>query len=328
MTSSEPPSGARRARFPQDVPQITQLVELCFSAVLDYSSRKALRDVRWIAERGNAAWTISRIFGGLQPDEWMFGTVWEEEGRVVGNITLTHRAPESGAWLISNVAVHPSFRRRGIARDLIRYAMDVIRAEGGRTIYLQVDAVNESAVRIYRELGFVEIGGRITWLRGREEKKLPRPEEIAAAPCRISIRKSSEWGEEYALYQEVSPYGTAWNTPLEENTFRTTLWKSIEGVLAGEVERHFFARCGGRVEAALVAFNRFSGWEGALIQRGGTSGKVEQALLDAAWKVFPPDRGVLLETMPDVSVDSLAKLGFQKRRTFIWMRYTILGGVP
>ncbi len=328
MTTSEPPSGPRRARFPQDVPQITQLVELCFSAVLDFSSRKALRDVRWIAERGGAAWTLSRIIGGVSPDEWAFGSVWEEEGKIVGNATLTHRAPENGAWLISNVAVHPNFRRKGIARDLAKHAMDVIRAEGGRTIYLQVDAVNESAVRIYRELGFDEIGGRISWLRGREEKKAPRPEEVAAAPCRISIRKSSEWGEEYALYQEVSPYGTAWNTPLTENAFRTSFWKLIEGLLAGEIERHFLARCGGRVEASLAAYTHFSGWEGALIQRGGTSGQVEQALLDAAWKVFPPDKGVLLETTPEVSVDSLVKLGFQKRRTFIWMRYTILGGVP
>jgi putative membrane protein len=217
MTSAEPPSGPRRARFPQDVPQIAQLVELGFAEVLDYASRKALRDVRQIAEMGVAAWSLARIFGGIQPDEWVLGSVWEEEGRVVGNVTLTRRTPERGAWLISNVAVHPNFRRRGIARRLARHAVDVIRAEGGRVIYLQVDVANESALRMYRELGFAEIGGRVAWIRAREEKKPPPPEESAADPCRVSLRTSSEWAEEFALYRDVSPDGTAWNTPLLES---------------------------------------------------------------------------------------------------------------
>jgi ribosomal protein S18 acetylase RimI-like enzyme len=328
MTSAEPPSGPRRARFPQDVPQIAQLVELGFAEVLDYASRKALRDVRQIAEMGVAAWSLARIFGGIQPDEWVLGSVWEEEGRVVGNVTLTRRTPERGAWLISNVAVHPNFRRRGIARRLARHAVDVIRAEGGRVIYLQVDVANESALRMYRELGFAEIGGRVAWIRAREEKKPPPPEESAADPCRVSLRTSSEWAEEFALYRDVSPDGTAWNTPLLESAFRPSVWKSVGGWLTGGLEKHYLARCGGRLDAVLSAYSRFSGWEGALIQRGGTGGKVERALLEAAWKVFPPDRGVLLETTAEASVDVLAKLGFQKRRTFLWMRYTIPGGVP
>jgi GNAT superfamily N-acetyltransferase len=327
MTSAEPRAGPRPARYPRDVPQITQLVELGFADVLDYTSRRALRDVRTLAEMGGAAWALARIFGGIQPDEWVLGSVWEEQGRIVGNVTLTRRTPERGAWLISNVAVHPGFRRRGIARSLALHAVDLVRARGGRAIYLQVDADNQTALRMYRELGFAEIGGRIAWTRARDGRK-PPAEETDASPCSISLRKSSEWAEEFALYREVSPSGTAWNTPLTEGAFQLSLWKSIEGFLMGEEEKHFLARCGGRVEAALSAYNRFSGWEGALIQREGSAGKVERPLLDAAWEVFPPDRSALLETTAEASAAILEKLGFQKRRTFLWMRYTISGGVP
>jgi GNAT superfamily N-acetyltransferase len=328
MKSTPSSSGPRRARFPQDIPQITELVELCFNNVLDYSSRKNLRDVRWIAQRGDVAWTVSRLVGVLNPEEWNLSSVWEEEGRIVANATLTRRTPEAGAWLISNVAVDPNFRRRGIARGLVEYALGEIHSRGGRTIYLQVDAVNESAVKIYRDLGFLEIDRRIAWFRAREEKKIPPPDEMAASPCRTAARKSSEWAEEYALWRDVSPYGSTWNTPLREESFRPSFWKGMEQLLGGETEKHFLARCGSRVEAALSAFSRWSGWEGVLIQRDGTAGTVEWGLLDAAWKAFPPAQGVLLETTPEVSVDTLVKLGFQKRRTFIWMRYTIAGGAP
>jgi ribosomal protein S18 acetylase RimI-like enzyme len=326
MTSSAPPSGPRPARFPRDVPRITELVELCFHDVLDYSSRRMLRDVRAVAALGGAAWRLSRLAGIVRPEEWVAGSVWEEEGRLTGNVTLTRRSAEPDAWLISNVAVHPDCRRRGIARGLVEYALGMVRANGGRRVYLQVDETNESAVRIYGEIGFQHIGGRIAWLRARAELNQPPMEEAGAPRCTFAARKRNEWAEEYALWKDVSPFGTAWNTPLSERAFRPSLQKNLAGLLAGEVERHFLARCAGRVEASLLAFGRWSGWEGALVQREGLRGRVEAGLLNAAWNVFPPEQNVLLETTPEVSEDSLIKLGFQKRRTFIWMRYTFNGG--
>jgi len=322
-----PSSGARRARFPRDIPPITELVELCFADVLDYSSRRMLRDVRTVAQWGRAAWSLSRMLGAVNPEEWLLASVWEEEGRIVGNATLTRRLPEAHAWLVSNVAVHPEYRGRGIAGGLIRHALEEIRRRGGRNVYLQVDASNEAAVRIYRGLGFEEIARRTTWLRAREESRTPAPDEPASA-CRVSRRTPAEWMEEYAFWREISPDGTAWNSPLTEKRFHPSLCQWLERMLEGESEAHFLARCGPRVEGALAAYRRYSGWEGVLIQREGSEGRVEGPLLDAAGKAFPRERSVLLETTPEASVGLLVQLGFQKRRTFIWMRYTFSGGAP
>jgi ribosomal protein S18 acetylase RimI-like enzyme len=327
MNSIPLPSGARRARFPRDIPQITELVELCFAEVLDYPSRRMLRDVRAVAQLGDAAWSLSRLLGAVRPEEWLLATVWQADGRIVGNVTLTRRAPEPHAWLISNVAVHPDFRRRGIARGMVEHALGEIRSQGGRHAYLQVDAANSSALRIYDEVGFVEIARRTLWLRAQGEGK-PAPSGTNPDSGRVSERKSSEWMEEFAFWREISPAGPAWNSPLTEAAFRPSWWRRAERFLEGDTEKHFLARSDAQVDAALAAYSRHSGWEGMLIQRQGTSGKVEAGLLDAAWKTFSPARSVLLETMPEASADFLVELGFRKRRTFIWMRYTFPGGAP
>ncbi|MBN1438480.1 MAG: GNAT family N-acetyltransferase [Anaerolineales bacterium] len=317
-------AGPRRARFPHDVPQITRLVELCFADVLDSSARRSLHDVRWIAELGGAAWSLSRLVGAVQPDEWVLGSVWTEAGSLVGNATITRRTPEAGAWLLSNVAVHPDFRRRGIARGLVRHAMDAVRAEGGRKIYLQVDAANESAARLYRELGFADIGGRISWTRARDSAG---PAPAAPTSCKVSLRKDAEWGEEFALYREVTPDGTAWNVPLAAEAFRPSVGKRLRHLLEGRTVKHFLARGQGDALAALTMYERPTGWEGVLIQRAGTCGRVERALVDAAVQYRTPDGRAALETTPEASADVLIELGFQKRRTFQWMRYTFSGGV-
>jgi GNAT superfamily N-acetyltransferase len=328
MNSLPPASGPRRARFPQDVPQITELVELCFHDVMDYSSRRMLRDVRWIARMGDAAWGIARLTGSVNPSEWLANSVWEEQGRVVGNVTLTRRAPEESAWLVSNVSVHPDYRGRSIARALVSHALGDIRRRGGRKAYLQVNEANESAVRIYRELGFKEIGRRIAWFCASAENPNPPDEKSGAPGVQIAVRAASEWREEFTFWKEVSPHGVSWNVPLTADSFRPSLWKRIEQALDGETERHFLARREGRMEAALSASRRLSGWDGVLVQRPDTGGAVEKGLLAAAWKIFPADQNVLLETTPQAGAASLTELGFRKRRTFIWMRYTFDGGDP
>jgi ribosomal protein S18 acetylase RimI-like enzyme len=321
-------SGPRRASFPRDVPSITELVELCFAGKLDYSSRYVLRNVRWIAQRGAVVWKLSFLLGSVNPEEWILASVWEETGKVVGNVTLTLRKREKGAWLMSNVAVHPDFRRQGVGRGLVRFALEEIRARGGQAVYLQVDAQNETAVRLYHELGFEEIGRRITWTRMPGSTSRGATADGCDPAYRIAPRRAAEWREEYGLWKAISPAGFAWNTPLFEGIFHPPAAIRLERMVFGESEEHFLARRGERLEAALCAVHRLSGWEGFLMQIEGTGGRVERALWNEAWKGGSPATHCLLETVPESSETVLEELGFQKHRTFVWMRYTMEGGGP
>ena len=71
-----------------------------------------------------------------------------------------------GIWLIlgeahiTNIAVHPDFRRRGIGEKLMLAAIDYSESQGIDAITWEVRASNIGARRLYEKLGFVSVGIR------------------------------------------------------------------------------------------------------------------------------------------------------------------------
>ncbi|MBI3752768.1 MAG: ribosomal protein S18-alanine N-acetyltransferase [Deltaproteobacteria bacterium] len=61
---------------------------------------------------------------------------------------------------ILNIAVHPDFRRQGIAKTLLVFALNRIEEMGGRGVFLEVRRSNIAAQRLYIKFGFREIGVR------------------------------------------------------------------------------------------------------------------------------------------------------------------------
>lgn len=61
---------------------------------------------------------------------------------------------------ILSVAVATAHRGRSVARGLLRRHLGRLAALGVRTVFLEVDEGNESALRLYRGAGFVEVGRR------------------------------------------------------------------------------------------------------------------------------------------------------------------------
>ena len=59
---------------------------------------------------------------------------------------------------IMNLAVHPRFRNRGIARNLIYTIISNTKEEGAKEIYLEVRASNQIALAFYRRLEFKRTG--------------------------------------------------------------------------------------------------------------------------------------------------------------------------
>jgi ribosomal-protein-alanine N-acetyltransferase len=115
--------------------------------------RKAVEaDVRAIAEiqlacPETAQWPASAY---LNQDCW----IAEVDNRVAGYLVCRAVAPDEREIL--NIAVHPDFRRRGLARTLLEAECNRNRAD----YFLEVRASNEAARGLYSVMGFTEEGLR------------------------------------------------------------------------------------------------------------------------------------------------------------------------
>jgi ribosomal-protein-alanine N-acetyltransferase len=77
--------------------------------------------------------------------------VAEFEGNIIGYICVNYHAHKSH---ILNLAVHPDFRRRGVATILMDEAIRELNKKGCAFMYLKVRASNSGAQRFYELLGF------------------------------------------------------------------------------------------------------------------------------------------------------------------------------
>ena len=72
-----------------------------------------------------------------------------------------------------NVAVHPDYRRRGIAEELILALVEAVKAElDSHCLTLEVRASNDPAIALYRKLDFEQIGLRRNYYRNPKEDAL------------------------------------------------------------------------------------------------------------------------------------------------------------
>jgi len=77
--------------------------------------------------------------------------------RVIGYICSNYAADEGH---ILNLAVHPDFRGRGIAKRLVKEILAELKENACRFLYLEVRASNNIAREFYEGLGFEVIGRR------------------------------------------------------------------------------------------------------------------------------------------------------------------------
>ena len=71
-----------------------------------------------------------------------------------------------------NVAVHPDFRRQGVARALILALIGELKKRGSRCLTLEVRASNDPARTLYESLGFAHVGTRRNYYQNPKEDAL------------------------------------------------------------------------------------------------------------------------------------------------------------
>ncbi len=70
---------------------------------------------------------------------------------------------------IATIAVHPDFRRRGIARELMVTAIRECITHGAVSATLEVRQHNLGAITLYRQLGFEAVGRRPRYYQDTHE---------------------------------------------------------------------------------------------------------------------------------------------------------------
>mgnify|MGYP001074515160 CR=1 FL=1 len=141
----------------RDLGAVADLVELCFSETLDPDSQTYLAHMRAAARASRLfSWTVD--LSDPPPNIPVTGFVWEVDGRLVGNLSLIpFKMQRQKLTLIANVAVHPEYRRRGIARQLTTTALDYLKRQGKPATWLHVRSDNPNAIHLYETLVFVTL---------------------------------------------------------------------------------------------------------------------------------------------------------------------------
>ena len=97
---------------------------------------------------------------------WLVAVEGETVAGYIGSQTVMEETD------MMNVAVHPDFRRQGIAEALVNGLVEHLKAMGSRCLTLEVRASNAPAIALYEKLGFTEIGRRKNYYRNPREDAL------------------------------------------------------------------------------------------------------------------------------------------------------------
>jgi ribosomal-protein-alanine N-acetyltransferase len=115
-------------------------------------------DVMDIEERvfQATAWTAAQFWSELARDDRTY-LVARVDGHIVGYAGLMSRRPTAD---IQTIAVDPGHRRRGIARGLLTYLLDVAEDARCTETLLEVRADSPAAIALYESEGFAPIARR------------------------------------------------------------------------------------------------------------------------------------------------------------------------
>ena len=225
----------------KDLFAIADLIELCFADTLDQSGRDYISQLRQVAG-GTASFWIGLSGNHIYtPRE---GLVWEEEGMIVGNLSIfPFQTPQGIEYLIANVAVHPDFRRRGIARLLTERALEYIRQRGGRRAWLNVREDNTPAYLLYCSLDFVERLRRTTW----QYRPTPSPSQadstvvpsLPAASHQVRRRASAEWEMQKRWLLSTYPPDYHWHLDFQLDSFAPGFFSWLRALLSDSQYEHY-----------------------------------------------------------------------------------------
>jgi ribosomal protein S18 acetylase RimI-like enzyme len=299
----------------RDLSTVADLIELCFSPMMDNDGQRYLSDMRRASRDDSFLHWASRVTETASLP--LTGYVWEQDGRIVGNASLIpFRDKGKRIYLIANVATHPDYRRRGIGRALTERVMKLARDKKASALWLHVRDDNPGAIKLYADLGFQEIARRTTWT-ANPDPFLPQPD----TDIQIVSRHSRFWPVQLdwlrRLYPEVLSWYHSWNF----NALRPGPWSWLYLLFVDVNIKQWAAVRGDQLLATLSWMPQGSRSEPlyAATDTGADPEALTQLLIYARRALA--NRSTLSLDYPGGEMtDAISAARFKARRTLLWMR--------
>ncbi len=297
----------------RDLPQVADLIELCFSHTFDEDGEQYVRQMR---RAGNdeswLRWASTALESASMP---LTGYVWVEGEKIVGNVSLIvfhHRKRK--LYMVANVAVHPDFRHRGIARALTERAMAHARERKADELWLHVRADNPDALDLYTDLGFIERARRTTWLSNANTL-------FPETPGRLEVvnRRAQFWPAQRAWLDQLHPADLRWYRGWNFDMLAPGWWNWIYRLFIDMELRQWSALRDGKLQAVLAWTPGGSRREPLWLALGVDSDPeaVTRLLVQARRELGA--RKFVLEHPAGPVDESIRAAGFRPERTLVWM---------
>lgn len=314
IASSSTDSQLRPFDARRDLGAVADLVELCFADTLDSEGRD------YVARMRSAARNSPFLSWAAATAEWanvpMGGFVWLQDGRLVGNASLIpYFVKGRRFFLIANVAVHPDYRRQGIARRLTERAVEYARQKGTPSTWLHVREENFGAVRLYQSLGFLERAVRTTWIS--------QPDYTPGEPppgTRFVDPDSRLWPLYQPWLERSYPHELSWHIPFHSAAINPG-WQGSFSRLIYNTYVHQWALLHGERLLGVAA------WQSTTARANwlwlAASKNVDEpairALLVYARQNAPTQRPLVMDYPAHLFDPAIEAAGFAAQQTLIWM---------
>lgn len=308
----------------RDLSTVADLIEMCFSSTMDNDGQRYVNDMRRAGrDEGFLRWANHVAETTSLP---LTGYVWEENKKIVGNASLIpFRDKGKRIHLIANVAVHPDYRRRGIARALTERVMVHAREKNTTAIWLHVRDDNPGAVRLYADLGFQEIARRTSWIANPDRGHLApfdSAQDKLDSDIQIVPRSPRFWPQQQDWLRRLYPEALAWYHSWNFNALKPGFWNWLYLVFADFNIKQWAAVRGDELLATLT-WMPYGGRSDSLYvgtDEGANEASALTQLLLRARRELPHPSTLSLDYPAGEMTPAIQAAGFKPRRTLIWMR--------
>ncbi len=311
----------RKLDLARDLSAVADLIELCFPLHLDPDGqtyvnemRKAAQNIRLMGWLANASDLGAATASGF---------VWEENDRIIGNLSLIPLQKEGRrVHLIANVAVHPEYRRGGIARKLTQYALSHLERQSASEVWLLVRDDNQPAIDLYCSLGFKAQAARTTWRIRPVDLKAKEITRGNGLKFRRRVR--DDWPTQRGWLEDAYPHAIRWNLPVKFRQFTPGFLQIFTNFMAGTYLKHWTVLIAGEC-AGFISWQKTDssannlwlaiadGMEEAVLPKG----------LARIVKGFPKKHPLSVDYPKGRFDDGFQALGFTHFRTLVWMQRSL-----